>query len=67
MITSRENKEVPLMNEYDDWAHGECDYCNEDRKIYLQEELKDSGEPLYYCDGEDCKSLQYLYNFKLDI
>lgn len=46
---------------YDDWVYGECDYCGQDRKLYLQEDLlPELSEPLYYCSGEDCKELRRL-------
>lgn len=51
------------MSCYDDWAHTACDYCGEYRKCYRMDDLplNKYNEPQYYCDGEDCKNLRYLY------
>ncbi len=39
----------------DDWAYTDCHYCGDYRKCYLEDETG-----LYWCDGEDCKHLQYI-------
>lgn len=50
-----------MKDGYDDWAFTECDYCGEDRKCYREDTDDNEKEPKYYCVGEDCKHLKYLY------